>query len=72
VTLSDTTLPFTVAGMVETPPVNSSIQFKCLIPYEVNIKHLVDERSFKNWSSVSSESYLLLKPGVQATELEKK
>jgi putative ABC transport system permease protein len=62
---------FTVGGIVEAAPEASSIQFNLLIPFS-NARYLFSERSMRNWFSVSTESYIVLKPGVDAATLEKK
>jgi putative ABC transport system permease protein len=62
---------FTVSGIVEKAPEESSIKYKMLIPYS-NAKYLFRPGLFTSWTNVFNETYVLLKNGVNATALEKK
>ncbi|MCB0586350.1 MAG: ABC transporter permease, partial [Phaeodactylibacter sp.] len=62
---------FTVSGIIEEAPANSSIQYNMLIPYE-NMKTLFSKQSLTSWTFVYPETYVLLKKGVDANTLEKK
>jgi putative ABC transport system permease protein len=69
--LGDNIIPFTVSGIAEPAPEESSIQYDVLIPYS-NAKHMFRERAFRSWTNVFNETYVLLKPGTGAAGLEKK
>jgi putative ABC transport system permease protein len=62
---------FTVAAVTKNPPEPSSIQYDLIITY-ANWRLLYSERGMKNWYNVNPETYVLLKKGVIAKELEKK
>lgn len=62
---------FTVSAIINDVPETSSIRFSALIPF-ANAKHLFPERAFKNWFNIFTESYVLLKPGINPMVLEKK
>ena len=69
--IQDDEVPFTVSAIVDDAPETSSIRFNALLPFSA-AKHLYPERAFKNWFSVFTESYILLKPGANASALERK
>ena len=62
---------FSVAGIVKQAPEESSIKYNALIPFS-NAKFLFSERAMKAWFNVSSETYVLLKKGIDAEKLTKK
>jgi len=62
---------FTVGGIVKSAPEASSIRFNLLIPY-ANSKNIFSPRAQTNWFNVVTESYVVLKEGVKASDLEKK
>ena len=62
---------FTVSGIIEEAPANSSLQYSMLIPYE-NMKTLFSERALTSWTFVYPETYVLLKEGVDASALQEK
>lgn len=62
---------FTVSGIIEEAPANSSLQYNMLIPYE-NMKTLFSERALTSWTFVYPETYALLKEGVDAQALQAK
>ncbi|MCO6477482.1 MAG: ABC transporter permease [Phaeodactylibacter sp.] len=62
---------FTVSGIIEEAPANSSIQYNMLIPYE-NMKTLFSERALTSWTFVYPETYVLLKESVDAEALQAK
>jgi putative ABC transport system permease protein len=62
---------FSVAGIVRSAPEESSIKYNALIPFS-NAKFIFSERAMKAWFSVSSETYVLLKKGIDAEKLTKK
>jgi putative ABC transport system permease protein len=63
---------FTVKGVLEDPPTNSSITFSLVISDENNPK-LYSERVLTSaWFNIAPETYVLLKEGVDPKALEKK
>nr|MBA2761909.1 ABC transporter permease [Segetibacter sp.] len=65
--LSGEWVPFTVASVVKDVPLESSIQFDMLISF-ANARRFFSEKGMKQaWSSVSLETYVLLKEGASAT-----
>ncbi|WP_234573167.1 ABC transporter permease [Rhodohalobacter sp. 614A] len=62
---------FLVTGVVEDPPVNSSIQFNALIPYS-NSPKIFSEGAHVSWFNVSPETYVLLEENSTAEQLESK
>lgn len=70
--LSENFEDFSVKAVVENPPINSSIQFDFLIS-DLNYTKLYNSRALTSaWFNVTPETYVLLKPGIDADELEKK
>jgi len=61
VQLDDEFLPFTVQGIVENPPINSSIQFEMLVSDE-NIGSIYSEGAQRSWFQIYGETYVLLDP----------
>jgi putative ABC transport system permease protein len=62
---------FTVGGIVNKAPEESSIKFNLLISY-ANAKLLFGPGAFRSWFNVQCESYVLLRHNTRAPELEKK
>ena len=62
---------FSVAGIVRSAPEESSIKYNALIPFS-NAKFIFSERAMKAWFNVSSETYVLLKKGIDVEKLTKK
>lgn len=62
---------FTVAGIAKEAPLASTIRYNALIPFSNDIK-LFSPRRIANWFNVSTESFVLLRPGVTAALLENK
>ena len=63
---------FTVTGVVEDPPQESSIQFGMLIPHD-NEKLLFSERAITSgWTSVFLETYVLARKGADGGQMEAK
>jgi putative ABC transport system permease protein len=60
---------FTVGGIVKAAPEASSIRYNLLIPY-ANSKHIFGARAHSSWFNVVTESYIVLKEGVNAASLE--
>jgi putative ABC transport system permease protein len=71
VQLQDTKVLFTVSAVINQMPETSSITFNALIPF-ANAKYLFGERMFKNWFNIFTESWVMLKPGVDPIALQKK
>lgn len=65
---------FIVTGIVKTPPLNSSVQFDMLIPFErqnpVNAAEMNAQMS--NWYSLYLNTFFLLRKGADAKAVEKK
>lgn len=62
---------FTVSGIVEQPPGNSSIQFGFLVPYE-NTKTLLSEGGRQSWTVINVETYVLMPEGTDMAVFEQK
>jgi putative ABC transport system permease protein len=60
--------PYIVTGIVEPPPVASSLQFRILVPFDDWLA-LVDGGS-TSWHSVSPETFVLARDGTSREELE--
>ncbi|MGE5107753.1 MAG: ABC transporter permease [Sphingobacteriales bacterium] len=69
--LGDAKVLFTVSGVAKKNPEESSIRYKILIPYN-NAKYMFGPGAFNNWFNVQSETFVLLKPNVVASDLQKK
>jgi putative ABC transport system permease protein len=71
-TLGDSSVIFTVAGIVENPPFESSIQYELLIPF-ANAKYIWSEKARTSaWSSVSVQTYVEMKPGASLKQAHQK
>ncbi|HZH99823.1 MAG TPA: FtsX-like permease family protein, partial [Flavisolibacter sp.] len=71
-TLGDSTVMFTVAGIVENPPFESSIQYAMLIPFS-NAKYIWSEKVRTSaWSNVSVQTYVEMKPGASLQQVHQK
>lgn len=62
---------FTVSGIAEANPEESSIRYKLLIPY-ANAQFMFGPGAFNSWFNVQSETFLLLKPNTNAVALQAK
>ncbi|MDX1587014.1 MAG: ABC transporter permease, partial [Balneolaceae bacterium] len=62
---------YTVSGIIENAPKNSSIRYQLLLPFEKG-RQLFSEQAFTNWFSVSPETYVLLKSDVSPETVEQK
>ncbi len=67
----DNKMPFTVAGIAESAPEESSIKYNVLISAG-NAKYLYRPRAMKNWFNIFNETYVQLKDNTTAANLEKK
>ncbi|MDZ4699143.1 MAG: ABC transporter permease [Rhodothermales bacterium] len=63
---------FVVQAVVANPPATSSIQFDVLLPFEVGDGRIWPPRAHQAWFNVVPETYILLRPGVDAASLEAK
>jgi putative ABC transport system permease protein len=63
--------PFTVNAVVKDLPSNSSIQFHGLVS-DASVNGMGGSRYSENWGYTVYESYVLLKPNVDAKQLEEK
>tara|TARA_R110000868_G_scaffold294140_3_gene554772 strand:- start:23264 stop:25723 length:2460 start_codon:yes stop_codon:yes gene_type:complete len=62
ITMNDQLEPFTVSGIIENYPTNSSIEYELLIPFE-NGRKLFREGAYTGWFSVIAETYVQLSEG---------
>ena len=62
---------FTVTGIIEEPPTNSSIQYELLIPME-KAKTILNPNSLLNWYSVTPETYVLLNDQADLSSVKAK
>jgi len=69
--LGDDKVLFTVRGIVSESPEASSIRFHALISYESG-KRSFNPRLQRSWFNIIGETYVLLKPGINPSALEKK
>ena len=61
---------YTVEGVVETPPWNSSIQFELLISFSTVQSHTTDLE--RGWNGGNTFTYLLLRDDPETSEIESK
>ena len=62
---------FTVSGVIEDAPSNSSIQYDLIIPFK-NTENLFSERGRQSWTNVFVETYALLNTENNVADLEAK
>lgn len=62
---------FTVTGIIEKAPANSSIQYELLIPME-KAKTILNPNSLLNWYSVTPETYVLLNEQADLSSVKAK
>lgn len=67
--IRDEEQPFTVSGVVDAPPTNSSLQFQVLLPIEN--KPFFDNH-IENWNSFNTALFVELVPGADTGEFKKK
>jgi putative ABC transport system permease protein len=70
-TLGDAKQSFTIAGIAQQPPEESSIKYNILLSYS-NDRSLFSERMLHSWFNVFGETYVMLREGNHAKNLEKK
>lgn len=58
--------PYTVSGVFETIPSNSSTRFDILFVHDFSVE---DSKKFNNWRSNNVSNYVLLKEGVNAEQV---
>jgi putative ABC transport system permease protein len=69
--LGDEKQLFTIAGVAQAAPEESSIKYQILLPY-TNEKLLFSERMQHSWFNIFNETYILLKQDTKAASLESK
>jgi len=69
--LGDQNQLFTVAGVADHATEESSIKYDVLLPF-TNAKLIFREKTLHSWFNVFNETYVLLREGVRAADLEKK
>lgn len=69
--VDDQFLPFTVTGIIQDSPTNSSIQYQLLIPFE-NGRKIFSQGSYDGWFSVTPETYVQLNQQAQVDETRAK
>ncbi len=62
---------YTVSGIIEEAPSNSSIQYGMIIPFE-NAKRFISPRGFETWTIVLPETYVVVDPTVDMAALQEK
>ena len=67
--ISDRFYDFKVTGVVDDAPVESSIQFQILIPFQ-KLRDVVGESYFSNWGIFSLVTYLQLEENASASSLQ--
>ena len=67
--LDDEFLPFTVQGIVENPPINSSIQFEMLLSDE-NIDQIYSEGARRSWFQIYGETYVMMEPNTHLQSMQ--
>ena len=69
--LGDAFMDFTVSGIIEEAPNNSSIQYSLIISIE-HLKQLYPERLLNSWNIILFPTFLQLIPGTSVPEFETK
>jgi putative ABC transport system permease protein len=66
--------PFLVTGVIKTPPLNSSLQFDMLIPFERQnpTDQAAITQEMNNWNNLYLNTFFLLKKGADPVATEKK
>lgn len=62
---------FTVTGIIEKAPSNSSLQYHMLLPRE-NLKKLITEKHRHSWFNIFGSTYVLLQKGTDPAQLKSK
>jgi putative ABC transport system permease protein len=71
INLGETTLDFTVTGIIQEAPENSSIQYDLLIPIDP-LKHNFPEDLLYSWNIVVMQTFVQLAPGTDRGAFEQK
>jgi putative ABC transport system permease protein len=71
INLGETSLDFTVTGIIQKPPQNSSIKFDLLLPVDP-LKYNFPEDLLHSWNIVVMQTFIELAPGTDAKALEQK
>jgi putative ABC transport system permease protein len=71
INLGETSLDFTVTGIIQKPPENSSIRFDLLLPVDP-LKYNFPEDLLHSWNIVVMQTFMELAPGTDAEVLEQK
>lgn len=71
INLGEASLDFTVTGIIQEPPENSSIRFDLLLPVDP-LKYNFPEDLLHSWNIVVMQSFVELVPGTDAKTLEQK
>ncbi len=71
VKMNDQFEPFTVSGLIQDYPTNSSITYELLIPME-NGRKLFSERAYNGWFSVIPETYILFDEKAEISDTRPK
>lgn len=71
VKINDQFEPFTVSGIIEDYPTNSSITYELLIPME-NGRKLFSDRAYTSWFSVVAETYVQLDKNTEVSATREK
>jgi len=61
--LDETAVEFTVAGVTQPPPDNSSVDFDFLVPFE-QTKHIYPEGVLTDWDNSSPQTFVQFQPGT--------
>ncbi len=69
--LTDEYKDFTVTGVIENPPSNSSLDYRILMP-DQNLETLISERGRSSWFNIFGSTYLTLQEGTNPAELNEK
>lgn len=62
---------FTVTGIIEEVPSNSSIQYQLIIPFEAS-RFIYSENAYRNWFNVVAETFVLLEKNASLQSVEDK
>ena len=62
---------FTVTGIIEKAPSNSSLKYHMLLPKE-NLKKVITEKHRQSWFNIFGTTYVLLKKGANPSQLKSK
>jgi len=62
---------FTVSGIIEEAPINSSLQYRMIIPDE-NLKYLISEQQRESWFNIFGSTYVLLRDDAEVSALSDK